>query len=172
MGEEASDAADWHRRIEPGEELCIYWPDETFSRHRVQPDGQLTLPFIGEIQAAGETTHELHQKLVGVYVLRFYKAWPDLRVRRTYYVQGQVLTSGRQEYLGPTTVLKAIATAGDFTGFAHRRRVVLTRADGTRILVDCVKAAKDSSYDLPVYPGDKIEVPQTTPPGLFEKRIQ
>jgi len=69
-----------------------------------------------------------------------------------------VRASGRQEYLGPTTVLKAIATAGDFTDFADRKNVILTRADGSQIAVDCIKAATDPALDLPVYPGDKIEV--------------
>ena len=75
--------------------------------------------------------------------------------RRVYYVRGQVRSSGRQEYIGPTTVLKAIASAGDFTDFADRKKVHLTRTDGKRITVDCIKAAKDSTYDLPVFPGTR-----------------
>jgi protein involved in polysaccharide export with SLBB domain len=76
-----------------------------------------------------------------------------------------VRQSGRQEYLGPTTVLKAIASAGDFTDFASRRKVRLNRKDGSWQIVDCVKAAQNPSLDLPVFPGDKIDVPQR---GVFE----
>lgn len=127
---------------------------------QIKEDGTINLPNIGVIKAEGKTTVELQKEIYEKYVPNYYKR---LTVtvstdRRVYYVQGQVRSSGRQEYLGPTSVLKAIATAGDFTDFANRKRVVLTRADGTRITVDCIKAAKDSTYDLPVFPGDKIEV--------------
>ncbi len=126
----------------------------------IKEDGTITLPNIGVITAEGKTTVELQKEIYEKYVPNYYKRLTVTvsTERRVYYVQGQVRASGRQEYLGPTTVLKAIATAGDFTDFANRKRVVLTRADGTRIIVDCVKAARDSAYDLPVYPGDKIEV--------------
>jgi len=128
---------------------------------QIKEDGTIDLPNIRPIKAEGKTTVELQKEIYEKYVPNYYKR---LTVtvstdRRVYYVQGQVRSSGRQEYLGPTSVLKAIATAGDFTDFANRKRVVLTRADGTRIIVDCAKAARDSTYDLPVFPGDKIEVP-------------
>lgn len=128
---------------------------------QIKEDGTLTLPNIGVVKAEGKTTVELQKEIYEAYVPNYYKRLTVTvsTERRVYYVQGQVRASGRQEYLGPTTVLKAIATAGDFTDFANRKRVILTRADGTRIIVDCVKAAKDSTYDLPVFPGDKIDVP-------------
>jgi protein involved in polysaccharide export with SLBB domain len=128
---------------------------------QVKEDGNITLPYLKPIRAEGKTTAELQKEIHNAYVPTHYK---HLTVtvstdRRVYYVQGQVRASGRQEYLGPTTVLKAIATAGDFTDFADRRNVRVTRgSDGTQLEVDCVKAAKDPSYDLPIFPGDKIEV--------------
>lgn len=137
---------------------------------QIKEDGTLTLPLIGAVKAEGKSTGELQKEIHDRYV-------PDYYLRLTvtvsanklvYYVQGQVKVSGRQEYIGPTTVLKAVASAGDFTDFADRKRVILTRADGRRLIVDCIKASKDSSYDLPVYPGDKIEVPMRGAiPGLF-----
>ncbi len=128
---------------------------------QIKEDGTITLPNIGAIKAEGKTTVDLQWEIYTNYVPNYYKRLTVTvsTERRVYYVQGQVRSSGRQEYLGPTSVLKAIATAGDFTDFANRKRVVLTRADGTRIIVDCAKAARDSTYDLPVFPGDKIEVP-------------
>jgi protein involved in polysaccharide export with SLBB domain len=127
---------------------------------QIKEDGTITLPLIGAVKAEGKTTGELQKEIQDKYVPDYYKRLivtvsTDLQV---YYVQGQVRTPGRQQYIGTTTVLKAVASAGDFTDFADRKRVVLTRADGKRLIVDCIKAAKDSTYDLPVYPGDKIEV--------------
>lgn len=159
-------------RLAPGDQIRVVLSGiaEPPQPHEeaIKEDGTITLPNIGVITAEGKTTVELQKEIYEKYVPNYYKR---LTVtvstdRRVYYVQGQVRASGRQEYLGPTTVLKAIATAGDFTDFANRKRVVLTRADGTRIIVDCVKAARDSAYDLPVYPGDKIEVIMRGMPGF------
>lgn len=127
---------------------------------RIKEDGTITLPLINSIRAEGKTTGELQKDIYNAYVPSYYKR---LTVtvktdRLIYYVQGQVRQSGRQEYLGPTTVLKAIASAGDFTDFAKRSDVVVTRKDGTVIHVDCKKAAKNPALDIPIFPGDKIEV--------------
>jgi protein involved in polysaccharide export with SLBB domain len=128
---------------------------------RIKEDGTITLQYINSIKAEGKTTGELQREIHDAYVPTFYKR---LTVtvktdRQIYYVQGQVRVSGRQEYLGPTTVLKAIASAGDFNDFASRKKVRLNRKDGSWVIVDCVKAAQNPALDLPVFPGDKIDVP-------------
>jgi len=128
---------------------------------QIKEDGTITLPNIDPIKAEGKTLGELQKDIYAKYVPLYYKRLTVTvsSQMRVYYVQGQVRNPGRQEYLGQTSVLKAIASAQDFTDFADRKKVVLTRADGTRTIVDCYKAAKDSTYDIMVYPGDKIEVP-------------
>jgi polysaccharide export outer membrane protein len=132
---------------------------------QVKDDGSITLPHIGTIRAEGKTTGDLQREIHAKYVPDYYTRLTVTVTtdRQVYYVLGQVKAPNRQQYIGPTTVLKAIASASDFTDFADRRRVVLTRADGTRIVVDCIKAARDAAFDLPVYPGDKIEVPMRRP---------
>jgi protein involved in polysaccharide export with SLBB domain len=132
---------------------------------RIKEDGTITLQYIGSIKAEGKTTGELQREIHDAYVPTYYKRLtPTVKTdRQIYYVQGQVRQSGRQEYLGPTTVLKAIASAGDFTDFASRKRVRLNRKDGSWQIIDCNKAAEDPSLDLPVFPGDKIDVPARRP---------
>jgi protein involved in polysaccharide export with SLBB domain len=75
-----------------------------------------------------------------------------------FYVGGEVNKPGVFQYLGETTVTKAIQSAGDFTNFANRGKVWLIRASGERIKVNCNKALENPSLDLPVYPGDQIQV--------------
>ncbi len=133
---------------------------------RIKDDGTITLPHIGAIKADGKTPGELQKAITDAYVPDYYKR---LTVtvssdRRVYYVGGQVRSPGRQEYLGTTTVTKAIQSAGDFTDFADRRKVLLTRADGKKFTVNCIKAAKDPALDMAVFPGDKLEVPMR---GIF-----
>lgn len=136
---------------------------ETIQPHeeRIKDDGTVTLPLIGAIIAVGKTPGEVQKIITDAYVPDYYKRLTvtvssDMRV---YYVGGQVRSPGRQQYIGTTTVTKAIQSASDFTDFANRKKVVLTRADGKKFTVNCIKAAKDPALDLPVFPGDKIEVP-------------
>jgi len=66
--------------------------------------------------------------------------------------------AGHLPYTGKTTLLGAISAAGGFTDFAAKKRVQLTRQDGTILFEDCVKALKNPKLDLEVFPGDKITV--------------
>lgn len=127
---------------------------------RIKDDGTITLPLIKAVKAEGQKPGELQKAITDAYVPDYYKrltvtVTSEMRV---YYVGGQVRSPGRQEYLGTTTVTKAIQSAGDFNDFADRRNVLLTRADGKTLTVNCVKAAKNPALDPPVFPGDKIEV--------------
>lgn len=79
---------------------------------------------------------------------------------RVIHVRGEVKIPGRVQVMGEMTVLKAIAAAGDFTDFANRKRVLVTRSNGQRITVNCVKAQADTKQDPPVFADDLIDVPR------------
>lgn len=130
---------------------------------RIKEDGKITLTLIGPIMAAGKTPGELQNSIRDAYVPKYFK---DLTVtvrseQRMYYVGGQVKAPGRFPYIGPTTVIKAIQSAGDFTDFAKRTKVKVTRANGTTITVDCKKALKNPKLDIPIFPNDQIDVPRS-----------
>jgi protein involved in polysaccharide export with SLBB domain len=82
------------------------------------------------------------------------------QLEQFYFVGGQVKAPNRYPYAGPTTVTKAIQSAGDFTDFANKKKIKLTRPNGTSSIIDWFKAQEDPRLDLPVFPGDKIHVPQ------------
>jgi polysaccharide export outer membrane protein len=128
---------------------------------QIKEDGTITLDLIGKVQAVGKTAGELQNEIHDLYVPKYY-------VRLTvnvkpgdlvYYVSGEVKGAGRQLYVGPTTVTKAITSAGGLDDFA-RHKVWLTRANGQRIEVDYDDALQDQSKDPQVYPGDQINVPR------------
>jgi protein involved in polysaccharide export with SLBB domain len=128
----------------------------------ITDDGTITLPDIGRIQAAGKTPGELEVLIHDQYVPRLYthlgvtvKTAADNQV---YFVRGEVKSPGRLIYVGPTTVSKAITSAGDFTDFANRSKVFLTRSNGKRFRLNCDKILEGKAPDPPVYPGDQIEV--------------
>jgi protein involved in polysaccharide export with SLBB domain len=127
----------------------------------IADDGTISLPLIGNVQAAGKTPGELQHIITQLYVPQYYVrlAVTVTALNRVYYVGGEVIKPGPQEYLGQTTVTKAIQAAGDFTVFASHK-VWLTRSDGTRLQVSVDKALQDSESDPPVFPGDQIQVPR------------
>ena len=128
----------------------------------IKEDGTITLDLIGPIQAAGKTPGELQNEIHDLYVPKYYvRLTVTISSQdRVFYVGGEVVKPGVFQYLGETTVTKAIQSAGDFTDFANRGKVWLIRANGQRIKVNCTKALENPSLDLPVYPGDQIQVPR------------
>lgn len=129
---------------------------------RIKTDGRITLPSIGAIEAAGKTRGELEQAIHDRYVPNYYRQLTVI-VRnegRFYYVKGQVKAPNQYPYIKEMTVLRAIATAGDFTDFAKKTQVMVTRADGRKITVNCIKALRDDKLDIPIFPDDTIEVPR------------
>lgn len=140
-------------------------PQATMLPHEehIKEDGTITLSLIGSIQAAGKTIGQLQKDIRDAYVPRFYKHL-SVVVKGAdlfYYVGGQVKAPGRQLYLGPITVTGAIKSAGDFTDFANRKRVQLIRANGATQTVNCIRLKDSPEDDPPVYPGDRIDVPQS-----------
>lgn len=151
--------------ISTGDHLTILFADipNPFSYEvNVLEDGNITLPHDKKAPAAGKTAGKLQQEIQAIYVPHLYRRM-TVTVRtnsRFYTVSGQVRSSGLLPYAGDMTVLRAIAAAGDFTDFADKRDVKLTRLTGEKFTIDCVKAQKDPKLDIPVYPGDRIDVPR------------
>jgi polysaccharide export outer membrane protein len=130
---------------------------------QIREDGYITPPLLGKnVLAAGKTIGQLQGELRKMYVPAFFSTLTiTVRSEERYFsVGGQVNRPGQILYRSDMTVLKAVQAAGDFTDFANRRRVLLTRKDGTLLEVDCRRALRDSRYDPPVYPGDIIHVQQ------------
>ena len=132
---------------------------------RVKEDGSITLSQIGSVKAEGKTSGELQKEIRSKYVDgRYFPEGFNVTVKgqeRYFFVKGEV--NGPRNYVWSEgmTVLKAIASAGDFNDFASRKKVTVTRVDGRQFKVNCVKAQRDPKLDLPVYPGDTIDVPRS-----------
>jgi protein involved in polysaccharide export with SLBB domain len=126
----------------------------------INDNGTIDMDVIGSVKAAGETPGELADEIHDAYVPKYY-THVDVSVTpgdRVFYVQGAVGQPGRQIYVGQITVTKAIASAGDFTDFANKRNVILTRANGKRFKINCDAILSGDRPDPPVFPGDQIVV--------------
>jgi protein involved in polysaccharide export with SLBB domain len=128
-------------------------------REAVKEDGTITVPLLGKVTANGKTPGQLQtelQKEFGKYYKNFNVT--VLPADRFYYVSGEVKRPGPEPYLGVTDIIKAISAAGDFTDFARKKKVLLTRASGQKEIINVQKIINGGAEDVPIYPGDKIVV--------------
>lgn len=126
----------------------------------IREDGTITLPLSQTVLAAGLRKGELEEAIRDVYVPRILRRLTvNVRAdRRSYFVSGEVKLPGEKEHSGQITAMKAIATAGDFTDFAHKGKIDVFRSNGEKIRLNGKKALDDASKDVPVYPGDRVHV--------------
>jgi polysaccharide export outer membrane protein len=130
----------------------------------VAADGTVNVQFAGHIQALGKTPAKLAKDIEDALVPKYFAhlSASVTPTGRFFYVGGEISqngSGGRMLYQGPITVTRAIDAAGGFSPFANKKKVRLTRVDGTQIIVNCVKAIDHPEKDPPVYPGDRIYVP-------------
>lgn len=130
----------------------------------VRSDGTINLPNLNAVPAVGKRFGAFEREVQTNYISGGFFKRVTVVVKpseRYYSVGGEVKAPGRQQYLGQTTVLRAIVSCGDFTEFANRRRVEITRAGGIREIMDCKAAIKNPKLDRPICPGDHINIPRS-----------
>jgi polysaccharide export outer membrane protein len=97
----------------------------------VRPDGNISMPLIGEIEVSGRTAKELAAHIAER--LKEYKGKPSVHVKvkevNSYYVYvlGDVAKPGKYQVKSHATVLQAIAMAGGFTTYAAKNNVHVRR---------------------------------------------
>jgi polysaccharide export outer membrane protein len=127
-------------RIQPGDQLAItVLEDESLNRTTlVLPDGQISVPLAGSIQAAGRSVSSVESTIADRLASNF-AVRPSVFVSVTavteevetfpIFVVGQVGDPGVREVEPGTTLLQAIALAGGLDRFAATKRIQLRRAD-------------------------------------------
>ena len=126
----------------------------------VREDGTITLPLNKTVHAVGLRKGELEAAIRDVYVPSILRRLTvNVRAeRRVYFVSGEVELPGEKEHTGQITAMRAIATAGDFTDFANKKKIDVFRSNGEKVRLNGKKALEDPSKDVPVYPGDRVHV--------------
>src|SRR5262249_16784448 len=131
----------------------------------VRLDGKITVPLLGDMQAAGRTPDELTIE-IRTSLRRFLEvSQVTVGVANAgsarFYVIGEVTTSGSFALSGRFTVLQALAIAGGFREFAHKERIMIIR-DGAQGRVAITFNYRDLEVgnkleqDIPLEPGDVI----------------
>ena len=142
------------------------WKEPDLTRDvTVRIDGMITVPLLGDVQAAGRTPGQLAASLT--QGLKQYIAAPRVTVgvgqtnSARFYVVGQVGKSGEFLMSGRTTVLQALALAGGFRDFAKTDSIVIVRRDQTVVPVNYkrITDGRDLSQNVLLLPEDTIVVP-------------
>jgi len=129
----------------------------------VDENGDVKMPFIGTVRAAGLTASELEDRIQKDYIEKKIYRYLTVHVlvpTRSYFVRGEVRAPGRFSLIGSVTVLQAIATAGGYTDFANMSDVRLTRGDKT-IQLNAKDIERNPEKDVEVEGGDTIIVKRT-----------
>lgn len=135
----------------------------------VRPDGMITLPLIGDIQAGGRTTGKLREAIRAA--LEKFKDVPEVTVTVTQvnsyyiYVLGEVRNPGKYQVKSYTTVLQAVALAGGFTEWSEKNGMVILRRSQNgmdqKVKVRYKDVMRDnrSKPDELLRPGDTLIIP-------------
>lgn len=138
-------------------------PDFTFQA-AVRPDGKITVPLVGEIQAGGLTPQQLTTELKEDLAKFLNK--PDVAVfvtdvrSKKYFIDGQVNRAGSFPLVTPTTVLEALSNAGGFRDFANVKKIKILRGSQSfRFNYKEVTSGKKQEQNILLESGDHIIVP-------------
>jgi polysaccharide biosynthesis/export protein len=146
------------------------WKEPDVSRSiPVRPDGKISLPLVGEIQATGRTPLQLEEEITAK--LQTYINKPEVTVivqeinSEKFNILGRVVKPGSYPLSGAATVLDAIAAAGGFQDFAKQKSIYVLRsnpAGGQSRMAfnykDVVKG-KHPEQNIKLEPRDTIVVP-------------
>ena len=155
-------------RMVPGDKLRVeVYKDAALSQNvQIRPDGKITLPYIGDMPAAGLTPTALRDSIT--QSLKEYIASPTVTVMvvetqpQTVSVLGEVNSPGVHPLKHQMTVLDALAAAGGFGDFANTKNILIKR--NSKNGVDTLRfnykdAIKPDAKPFYLQPGDIIIVP-------------
>jgi polysaccharide biosynthesis/export protein len=155
--------------IEPSDMLTVsVWKQPNLSGALlVRPDGKISMPLLGDIEASGATPMRLAARISDK--LKKFITDPDVsvvvsQIHKSYvYVLGEVGKRGPVEMAPDMTFLQAISSAGGLTDFAKKSKIYILRKTGgkdQRIPLQYKKALEgDARYNPTLVPGDTIVVP-------------
>lgn len=174
-------------RLKSGDVLQIeVLEDSTLNRTAIiLPDGQISLPLIGSVRAAGRTLADV-QGDVAAQLAQSFATQPTVYVTldalaerlpagppRTIdvFIVGAANAPGRLEMAPKSTLLQAIAQAGGLSPFAAKKRIQLRRTDKNgnektyRLNYEAIEMGEGAGGAMRLVDGDVIIVPQRK---LFE----
>ena len=146
--------------------VSVFGQDDFDRELEISPDGEISLPLIGGVRAAGLTSMQLEDRIEDQLRGRYIRN-PSVTVSidrassQQVYVGGEVKSPGGFAYRGEMTLQRAIVLAGGLTDNAKEDDVLVQReVDGVRYIgVYNISAIERGNYADPgLYPGDNVIV--------------
>jgi polysaccharide biosynthesis/export protein len=145
------------------------WKEPDVSRIvPVRPDGKISLPLLGDVQATGLTPLQLAAQITTG--LNKFITSPQVTITvsqinsRRIYLLGEVARAGAYPLLPEMTFLQALSNAGGFTPFANSKKIYLLRQEnGKQVKIffnykDAI-AGRNPEQNILLKSGDTIVVP-------------
>lgn len=155
--------------IGPGDALDVQvWDQEKMSAHaRVRSDGQISLPFLNDVPAAGKTpvtlARDLEQRLKSLIVSPQVTVAVEEPMPLRISVLGEVLEPGLHNIEPGAGVAQALAAAGGLREFAHKDRIFVLRQEADspqriRMTYGALTGAQGRAASLRLRAGDVVVV--------------
>ncbi len=135
--------------------IIVFGHPDVSGEFEVGGSGQVSLPLLGQVEAAGLTVTELTDRIAEA-LDRDYLVNPRVTIEvlnyRPFYILGEINSPGSYSYVSGLTIRQAVAIAGGFTRRARESPVVVIRdtKNGPEIV--------EVNLDELVLPGDTIEI--------------
>jgi polysaccharide export outer membrane protein len=148
----------------------VFWRDADMTGDvTVRPDGNITLPLLGDIKAAGLRPTELRDQITKAASKLI--ADPNVTVvvrqinSRNVFVTGGVARPGAYPVSGQMTVLQIITVAGGLTEFADAKNISIIRVENGqtqrfKFNYNDVLDGKKMEQNILLKPGDTVLVKQ------------
>ena len=158
-------------RLQPGDIVSIsVWKEKDLETVAlVRPDGGLSFPLVGDVEAAGHTLRQVRDVLTER--LKPYIPDPVVTVAVKeiggdhVYVLGRVNRPGEYPFSQPIDVMQALSLAGGTTPFASLNHIEILHRDGSgaqhamRFRYADVAHGRDLSQNVLLHSGDTVVVP-------------
>jgi len=112
-------------------DISVWKEDGLQSEVLVRPDGKLSFPLVGHIQAAGKTPEQVEQVIRGRLKVFIPDPVVTVLVRRVsgnkIYVIGKISKPGQYIVQNGTDVMQALSLAGGLTPFANAKDLKVLR---------------------------------------------
>jgi polysaccharide biosynthesis/export protein len=143
-------------------------PDLSVKEVIVRPDGKISLPLVGEIQASGVTPNQLQDRILER--MKGFVASPNVAVvvvkisSCTVSIVGQVAKPGLYYMGSPMTVLELLSRAGGLREEAKKNRISIIRKEREKTISYLfnykeVSNGKNLQQNIILRNGDQVLVP-------------
>jgi polysaccharide export outer membrane protein len=136
--------------------MTVYGENDLSGEYLVDGTGQVQLPLLGQVSAAGMSVHDFEAAVGSRFVSERYLKDPRVSVEvenyRPFYIIGEVKNPGQYPYVNGMNALNAVALAGGYTYRADDSDVYIRRNGSSKE----VEAAANQTTKID--PGDIIRI--------------